>query len=116
MAVLITIGILGGFVSGLLGVGGGTIFVPLMILVMGMNAHLAIGTSLVIIIPTALVGAWLHYRADMVDLKTALILTICAIIGVVIGAKLSIKLDAQLLRRIFAVMLILVALKLLFQK
>lgn len=110
------IGILGGFLGGLFGVGGGTIFVPLLMLLKGFDIHRAVGTSLLIIIFTALSGAFFHSRAGMVDWKAAAILGVFSILGVWLGTKLSLKLDAVALQRIFAVFLVLIAIKLFFFK
>ncbi|MBI2167761.1 MAG: sulfite exporter TauE/SafE family protein [Candidatus Omnitrophica bacterium] len=109
------IGLLGGWVSGLFGVGGGVIFVPLLVLFLGVNLHVAIGTSLVTIIPTALVGAYRHFLGEGVDLKLALLLAVFAIVGAWLGAGLSLKLDVALLRKFYAVFLVLVALRLFFE-
>ena len=110
------IGILGGFLGGLFGVGGGTVFVPLLMLLKGFDVHRAIGTSLLIIIFTALSGAVFHGKAGMVDWKAAVILGIFSILGVWLGAKLSLKLDAVMLQRLFAVFLVALAIKLFFFK
>ena len=110
------IGILGGFLGGLFGVGGGTIFVPLLMLLKGFDVHHAIGTSLLIIIFTALSGAVFHGKAGMVDWKAAAILGLFSILGVWLGTKLSLKLDAVMLQRLFAVFLVAIAIKLFFFK
>lgn len=110
------IGILGGFLGGLFGVGGGTIFVPLLMLLKGFDIHRAIGTSLLIIIFTALSGAFFHGKAGMVDWKAAVILGVFSALGVWLGTKLSLKLDAIMLQRFFAVFLIAIAIKLFFFK
>lgn len=110
------IGIVGGFLGGLFGVGGGVIFVPLLMLLKGFDIHRAVGTSLLIIIFTALSGAVFHGRAGMVDWKAALVLGLFSMIGVWIGTKLSLKLDTVMLQRAFAVFLVLVAIKLFFFK
>jgi len=110
------IGILGGFLGGLFGVGGGTIFVPLLMLLKGFDIHRAVGTSLVIIIFTALAGAVFHGRAGMVDWKAAVILGLFSFLGVWLGTKLSLKLDAVMLQRLFAVFLVAMAVKLFFSK
>ena len=109
------IGLLGGWVSGLFGVGGGVIFVPLLVLFLGVNLHVAIGTSLVTIIPTALVGAYRHFLGGGADLKLALLLAVFAVVGAWLGAGLSLKLDVVLLRKFYAVFLVLVALRLFFE-
>ncbi|MFA7255637.1 MAG: sulfite exporter TauE/SafE family protein [Candidatus Omnitrophota bacterium] len=110
------IGILGGFLGGLFGVGGGTIFVPLLMLLKGFDVHRAIGTSLLIIIFTALSGAVFHGKAGMVDWKAAIILGAFSILGVWLGTKLSLKLDVLMLQRLFAVFLVVIAVKLFFFK
>jgi len=110
------IGIIGGFLGGLFGVGGGIIFVPLLMLLKGFDIHRAVGTSLLIIIFTALSGALFHGKAGMVDWKVAVILGVFSVLGVWFGAKLSLKLDAVMLQRVFAVFLILIAVKLFFFK
>ena len=110
------IGILGGFLGGLFGVGGGTIFVPLLMLLKGFDIHRAVGTSLLIIIFTALSGAIFHGKAGMVDWKAAALLGIFSILGVWLGTKLSLKLDAVTLQRSFAVFLVAIAVKLFFFK
>lgn len=108
------IGIAGGFMSGLFGVGGGVIFVPLLVFFLGMNLHLAVGTSLAAIIPTALVGSLRHFSGGQVDLKTACLLAIFASLGAWLGAGVSLQLDALLLRRIFALFLVFLAFRLAF--
>ena len=112
----IVIGLLGGITSGLFGVGGGLVFVPLLILLLGFDPHLAIGTSLAAIVPTAFVAAAKHGRAAMIDWKTALLIAVFAVLGAWIGSQLSLKLDSNLLRRIYAVFLAALSLKLFFSK
>lgn len=116
MTILLTalIGLLGGLASGLFGVGGGTIFVPLLVMLRDWNAHLAIGTSLAVIVPTAIAGIMKYQSAGMIDWKTVLILSCFTILGAWFGAQLSLKLDALLLKRLFAIFLVGVALKLFF--
>ncbi len=110
------IGILGGIVSGLFGVGGGILFVPLLILLKHFDPHLAIGTSLAVIVPTAFVAAFRHSLAGMIDWKTVLILTLFAIAGAWLGSELSLKLETAVLRRLYALFLLILAFKLFFQK
>ena len=110
------IGIFGGFLGGLFGVGGGTIFVPLLMLLKGFDIHRAIGTSFLIIIFTALSGAFFHSRAGMVDWKAALILGMFSVLGAWLGTKLSLSLNEAMLQRLFAVFLVVIAVKLFFFK
>ena len=110
------IGILGGFLGGLFGVGGGTIFVPLLMFLKGFDIHRAIGTAFVIIIFTALSGAIFNGRAGMVDWKAAILVGAFSLLGAWLGTKLSLKLDVVMLQRLFAVFLVAIAIKLFFFK
>lgn len=110
------IGLAGGFASGLFGVGGGVLFVPLMILCFGINTHLAIGTSLAAIFPTALAGALRHFAAGWVDWRLATVLALFAIVGAWLGAGISIRLEVTLLRKLFALLLFLLSFRLFFFK
>ena len=114
--IIALIGILGGISSGLFGVGGGILFVPLLMLLRNFNPHLAIGTSLAVIVPTAFMAAFRHSLAGMVDWKTVTILALFAIAGAWLGSELSLKLGTALLRRFYALFLLLMAVKLFFQK
>lgn len=109
------IGLAGGFASGLFGVGGGLLFVPLLVLLLNMNLHLAIGTSLAAIVPTALAGACRHFSERSVDLGIALLLAIFAMAGAWLGAGVSLKLELVLLRRLFALFLFVLAFRLFFK-
>ena len=109
------IGIVGGLASGLFGVGGGVIFVPLLVIFLGLNFHTAIGTSLAAIVPTAAVGAYRHFSEKALDWRAAILLAIFAMIGAWLGAGLSLRLDVIVLRKVFAVFLFVVALHLFFK-
>jgi len=104
-----------GIASGLLGIGGGLILVPLFHYLLKMNIHMAIGTSLAIIVPTALIGAFRHAGSHYVDFRVFIFTFLFAILGAYLGASISISLDVVLLKKIFAVFLILVALKMFLQ-
>jgi uncharacterized membrane protein YfcA len=93
-----------GFASGLLGVGGGFIMVPVsywIILAMGISPDIAIrmafGTSLLVILPTAISGTWGHNKKKAVRWQTALILGSCALVGAVAGATLAAHLPGEIL-------------------
>lgn len=109
------ISLLAGVFSGLLGIGGGLILVPLFHYLLKMDVHLAIGTSLAIIVPTALVGTFRHASGNFVDWRIFMFSVIFAIIGGIIGAGISVNLDVALLRKIFSVFLVLIAIKMFFQ-
>ena len=109
------ISLLAGVLSGLLGIGGGLILVPLFHYLLKMNMHTSIGTSHAIIVPTALIGASRHASGSFVDWRIFLFSTIFAILGGFIGAGISMNLDVVVLRKIFAVFLVLIAVKMFLQ-
>ncbi len=98
----LVIGFIGGFAGGLLGVGGGVIYIPAMVLVLDVDQHLAQGASLAAIIATAAIGGTTHYRRGNVDVPTVVWVAPAAA-GAGLGAAfLADVLDADTLRRIFA--------------
>lgn len=113
---LALIGLLGGLSSGLFGVGGGLIFVPLLMLLRAFDPHMAIGTSLAIVVPTAVVALLKHQSAGMVNWKVIPVIILFALVGAWLGASISLQIDNQLLKRFYAVFLIAIALKIFFTK
>lgn len=113
---LVVIGLAAGFLAGLLGIGGGVFLVPAMVLIMGFDQHIAQGTSLLVMIPAALTGSYTHYRKGRLVLRDAFTLGAGGIIGAFLGAVLALSLDDELLRRLFAVFLLVVAVRILLPK
>ena len=99
--IALALGIATGVVSGLLGVGGGIFMVPGMVLFLGMSQHTAEGTSLLVIIPTAVVGAFTHWRNGYVLLLGAAILGGFGIAGAVIGSHIALSVSSHTLRLLF---------------
>lgn len=110
------LGLAAGCLSGLLGVGGGVIVVPALIILFGMAAKSAIGTSLAIIVPTAIAGSFFHFREGNVNLRIAVFVAIAAIVGSRIGVHLTTIIPGLTLKKIFGVLLIAVALKIILGK
>ena len=106
---LVAIGLTAGFAAGLLGVGGGIVMVPAMVLVLGFDQHVAQGTSLVVIIPAALAGSVTHYRNGRVSLRDAALLAVGGIGGAVVGSVSALSVDDTMLRRLFGAFLLVVA-------
>jgi uncharacterized membrane protein YfcA len=104
-----------GVLASLLGVGGGIVYVPALVTLYGFEQHLAQGTSLAVIVPTALVAAWAHGRRGQVDWRLALLLASGGLAGGWLGARLALALDAPLLRTLFASFLVLMALRMLWR-
>ncbi len=110
---LLVIGLVSGLVAAMLGVGGGIIFVPSLAVFFGFTQHLAQGTSLAIILPTAIVGTYVHAQRGRVNWRVAMLVAAGGVIGGVAGSALALSLDPTLLRRLFAVLLLLVSIRML---
>ena len=104
-----------GILSGL-AIGGGTLLVPALVIMMGVSQHTAQGVCLASFIPTAVVAVITHYRQDNVNIRLALCLTVGALVGAAAGATLANLTDAALLRKIFGGFLICMGLYELFGK
>jgi uncharacterized membrane protein YfcA len=104
----VLLGLAAGVLAGMFGVGGGILFVPTLI-ALGLDQHDAVGTSLLAIIPTALVGTWRQARYGNVRRRAALILGLAAAASAQGGVALAQSLSDATLRRLFAGLLVLVA-------
>jgi uncharacterized protein len=109
MALVAFFGLVAGVLSGLLGVGGGIVFVPALTLGLGLTQLHAEATSLLAIIPTAVAGAAQQYRYGNVRWRAAVLIGVASIGGVVAGAEIAESLPEHALTRLFAVLLIGVA-------
>jgi uncharacterized membrane protein YfcA len=105
----IAIGLAGGIVAGLLGVGGGVLFVPGLVIFLGLNQHQAEATSLLAIIPVAIVGTYMQDRYGNVRRGDALLLGLLSVAGAGGGVALANALSGSVLRDAFAVLLLVVA-------
>ncbi len=113
------IGLVSGLASGLFGVGGGIVMVPAMIFLLSppvRDIKQAVGTSLVVIIPTAVMGSYKHFTQGNVHWQTALALAPMAIVSGYAGAWLTSQISAESLKRAFGGFLVLVGLRLLIFK
>ena len=114
--IYICIGLLSGVCSGLFGIGGGIVIVPLLAMWVGMSQHAATGTSLLtLLLPVGILGAWKYYDAGRItadNMYIALWIALGLVFGAFFGAKISVNLDEQILRRVFSAFLVLVAAKL----
>jgi uncharacterized membrane protein YfcA len=113
---VIVIGLITGFLSGLLGVGGGVVMVPLMGFVLGIEQHLAQGISMLVIIPTSLVAIWQLHKKKLVDYPSAGIFAAGAIIGAVISSNFVQYISGADLKRIFGVFIIYSGTRMIFGK
>jgi len=111
ITVFLVAGAATGFLSGMMGVGGGTIMVPAMVLLTGFSQHLAQGTSLLVMIPTGAMGAFTHWRMGNVNLKILYGLIAGILIGTYCGGYLAHLTDENILRLIFATIMILLGVR-----
>ncbi len=112
---LILLGLISGFLSGLIGIGGAVIIIPALVFIFGFEQHLAQGTTIsLMVLPIGLFAAINYYQKGFVDLKTALLISIGFILGGYLGSLFALQLSTLVLKRILAIVLILISLKLLF--
>lgn len=104
----IIIGLISGIVSGT-GMGGGTILIFLLTLLCSLEQHTAQATNLIFFIPTSIVAIIVNIKNKNIDLKLATIISICGIIGAIIGANLSIHTDVKTLKKYFGIFLAIIA-------
>jgi uncharacterized membrane protein YfcA len=109
----IAIGLAGGIIAGLLGVGGGVLFVPGLVIFLGLNQHHAEATSLLAIVPVAIVGTLRQDRYGNVNRSDALLLGLLSVAGAAAGVALANSLSGRFLRDAFAALMVLVAAQLL---
>jgi len=105
----ITIGVAAGIVAGVLGVGGGVLFVPGLVIFLGLGQHQAEATSLLAIVPVAIVGTYRQDRYGNVQRADALLLGILSLAGAAGGVALANALSGRVLRDAFAALMLVVA-------
>tara|TARA_R100000935_G_scaffold42923_1_gene65217 strand:+ start:38906 stop:39277 length:372 start_codon:yes stop_codon:yes gene_type:complete len=115
---LLVIGLLAGIFSGFMGVGGGVVMIPLMMMFLNYDQHEAQGLSLAVLaVPVTFVAAYTyHTGGHPVNWKYAIVIAVCFVIGGWVGSKFAVKIDQAVLKKIFAVVLVIAAVKLFFGK
>ena len=107
--IALSVGFAAGVTAGLFGVGGGIVFVPVLTLGLGLSQINGEATSLLAIIPTVVAGTWTQQRYGNVRWRAALIMGLAAVVGVEAGVRLATALPEDTLRRLFGLLMILVA-------
>ena len=116
-ALFIALGLAAGIMSGLVGVGGGILVVPALIFLFGFSQHQAQGTTLAMMVPPiGILAAWAYWSQGYVDIKAAALLCAGFFIGGYFGGRLATSLSSPALERVFGVVLLVVAVKLIFSK
>ncbi len=117
IVILLCIGLLAGILSGMVGIGGGIVIVPALIYFMNMSQHEAQGTSLaVLLLPVGVFAVYYYYNAGYVDIKFSLIIAITFVVGGLIGSKIAISVDQNVLKRVFGIFMLLISLKMILGK
>lgn len=113
---LVFAGIVVGTFSGFFGLGGGVIIIPILTEMFKMAPHKALGTSLAVMVPTALIGAIRHAHYGNTDIKVAIIMWCGSLLGAFLGATLVSQIPGGLVKKILAIVIILLALRMFFSK
>ncbi len=113
----IIVGLLVGVVSGIIGIGGGLLIVPILIYGFGWQQHIAQGTSLAMLVPPiGILAAWKYYQAGHVDIAVAGMLCAGFFVGSYIGGSFANQIPADTLRRVFGSIMLLVSIKMIIGK
>jgi uncharacterized membrane protein YfcA len=117
-AILIAlIGAAGGLLGGMLGLGGAIIIIPALVMLLGYSQQMAQGTALIMmVLPVGALAAFQYYQKGFVDVKAALIMAVFFFVGGYFGAKFATQIPQDILKKIFSVMLVGIAIKMWFQK
>lgn len=114
---LIIIGLLAGLLSGLVGVGGGILMIPLLVVFLGFTQHQAQGTALFAMLPPiGILAAINYYKEGFVKWEYAAVIALTFVVGGYFGSQLSINLPDQIVRRFFAFIMLIAAIKILFSR
>ena len=115
--ILVLIGLVAGTLSGLIGIGGAIIIIPSLILLLGMNQYDAQGTSLAtMLLPIGLLAAINYYKEGAVNIKYAAIIAVAFFVGGYLGSKVALDIPQTALRKVFAVTLFVIAIKMFLGK
>ena len=113
----VILGLVVGVFAGALGIGGAVLIVPALVYLFGWQQHMAQGTTLAMLIPPiGILAAWKYYQAGHVDIKVASLMCICFFVGGYFGGLIANQLPAEILRKGFGVLLLLISLKMIFAK
>ncbi len=115
IAILLLVGIAAGMLGGMVGVGGGIIIVPALVFFLGFSQKMAQGTSLgILLLPVGIFGVVQYYKLGYVDIKVTVIISLGFLIGSFFGSRIALALPQETVKKVFAVLMIVVAVKMLF--
>lgn len=114
---LVLTGLLAGTLSGFVGVGGGIIMVPALVWLLGYSQHQAQGTSLaVLVLPVVFLAVWNYHKQHPIDFKAVGVIAVAFVAGSWMGSKGALALSPEAVKKVFGVLMIVAALKLIFGK
>ena len=117
IVILVMIGLMAGVFGGMFGVGGAIIMIPALVYFLGVDQHTAQGTSVAIMLPPiGLFAAYNYYKAGQVNIWYAVIIAVTFLVGGYFGSKIALALPENMMKKIFGILLILVALRMIFSK
>lgn len=117
ISILLFIGVCAGFLSGMVGIGGGIVIVPMLVYFLGFEQHTAQGTTLfMFLFPIGILGVMNYYKAGHIDMKSAAVICTTFIIGSYFGSKAALTIDKDTIKRIFGIIFFLISLKMIFGK
>ncbi|HMV35685.1 MAG TPA: sulfite exporter TauE/SafE family protein, partial [Turneriella sp.] len=117
LLILLGIGLSAGALGGIFGIGGGLIMIPGLVLLLGIDQHTAIGTSLAVMLPPIGIAAtYNYYKSGSVNLAYAVVIALAFIVGSFLSSKLALTLPEMTMRRIFAVFLVIMGVRMFFGK
>jgi uncharacterized membrane protein YfcA len=115
--ILLLIGLIAGFASGMVGIGGGILIIPALIFFLGLTQHQAQGATLgLLLMPVGFLAAINYYKTGNLNIYYSLIMALTFVGGAWLGSKVSLSIDAVLMRKIFGGIIFLISLKLIFSK
>ena len=112
---LVIVGLAAGALSGMIGIGGGIIIVPALVYVLGFSQLQAQGTSLgLLLLPAGILAVWNYYKQGYIDIKVVGIMFVSFVLGGWLGSKFALSIPQETVKKIFAIVLLLVGCKMLF--
>jgi uncharacterized protein len=115
--ILLILGLVAGYLSGLVGIGGGIIIVPVLVYLLSYTQHKAQGTTLLLfMLPVGFLAVYNYYQKGQVDYKAALIIASTFIIGSYFGSKTALAIDTALVKKIFGAVIFVISIKMMFGK
>lgn len=117
MIILLSVGLIAGILSGMVGIGGGIVIVPALVYFLGYNQLQAQGTVLfMFLLPIGILGVYNYYSAGHIEWKTAFIMASTFVVGSFLGSKISIGLEQETVKKVFGVIIFFISLKMIFWK